>query len=404
MSDAEDAVVPAIVIDNGTEMIKAGFGGEYAPRSIFPTIVGRPRQKGIMIGMVQKDVYAGHEAQAKRGILQIQYPIKQGIIDSFIDMEYVWRNVFDYELLLQSEDFPVLLTEKALNPKSNRMKTAEIMFEKFNVPSMCLINQSVSALLATARTTGIVLDFGCNSIECVPIYQGYALKDYVNKINVGGRDIIDIFRDKITKAGRGWYVNKYRDNAKEIVHKMGYVAVDYEKEIAKNIEESFEIMGLGLMQTIKNEIFECYEILFNGRHNNGFGIHKMIQDSVKKCGLNQWELCQNIVMNGGMSIVDGLMQRLQDELIGLFPGNDEILINGYLRNLIGTKMYKDIGNMIYNYAVPVSGCNIISVPQSKYLSWIGGSIFTKTDLFEDSCVTKKEYEEIGARVVNRNCF
>ena len=39
--------VQAIVIDNGSGMIKCGFGGDDAPRSIFPNIVGRARQRGF---------------------------------------------------------------------------------------------------------------------------------------------------------------------------------------------------------------------------------------------------------------------------------------------------------------------------------------------------------------------
>ncbi|CAZ82528.1 unnamed protein product [Tuber melanosporum] len=43
--------VAALVIDNGSGMCKAGFAGDDAPRAVFPSIVGRPRHHGIMIGM-----------------------------------------------------------------------------------------------------------------------------------------------------------------------------------------------------------------------------------------------------------------------------------------------------------------------------------------------------------------
>lgn len=56
-------------------MIKAGISGEDAPRSYFPSIVGRPKQPGIMVGMDSKDTYIGEEANAKRGILKLSYPI-----------------------------------------------------------------------------------------------------------------------------------------------------------------------------------------------------------------------------------------------------------------------------------------------------------------------------------------
>ena len=49
--------VQALVVDNGSGMCKAGFAGDDAPRAVFPSIVGRPRHTGVMVGMGQKGKY-----------------------------------------------------------------------------------------------------------------------------------------------------------------------------------------------------------------------------------------------------------------------------------------------------------------------------------------------------------
>lgn len=76
-----------IVLDNGSYQIKIGFAGDELPKSIFPSVVGRPHHKSADL----MDFYVGDEAQKRRDILSMNYPIDRGIVTNWDDMEQVCK-------------------------------------------------------------------------------------------------------------------------------------------------------------------------------------------------------------------------------------------------------------------------------------------------------------------------
>merc|ERR1711870_12492 len=110
-------------------------------------------------------------------------------------------HTFYHGLRVQPQEHAVLLTEAVLNPKANRERMTQIMFEQFYVPAMYVSTQAVLSLYASGRTTGIVCDTGDGVTHIVPIFEGYCMPHAVVRINLAGRDLTEYMMKLLGESG-----------------------------------------------------------------------------------------------------------------------------------------------------------------------------------------------------------
>ncbi|XP_039279583.1 actin-related protein 2 isoform X2 [Nilaparvata lugens] len=184
-----------IVCDNGTGFVKCGYAGSNFPAHIFPSMVGRPIIRAVnKIGDIEvkelPDLMVGDEASKLRSMLEVNYPMENGIVRNWEDMRHVWDYTFGPEKMnINPQECKILLTEPPMNPTKNREKMIEVMFENYGFAGAYIAIQAVLTLYAQGLLSGVVVDSGDGVTHICPVYEEFALPHLTRRLDIAGRDI-----------------------------------------------------------------------------------------------------------------------------------------------------------------------------------------------------------------------
>ena len=255
----------------------------------------------------------------------------------------------------------------------------EVMFETFSTPAMYVAIQALLSLYASGRGSAVVFDSGDGVSHIVPVYEGYTLPHAILRVDLGGCDLTDYLMRMLGDRGYAFATTAEREIVREIKEKLCYVATDFKQEmlttsVSSTIEKTYELPS-GQLITIGDEQFRCPEALFRPSllDTQYVGIHQFCHDSIMKCDMDiRKHLYVNIVLSGGNTMFPGVTERMVQEISSLAP--------------------------------PTIRIKTVAPLERKYSTWIGGSILASLSTFQQSWISKKEYDESGPAIVHRKCI
>ena len=377
----------AMVLDKGGDSFRAGFAGNDAPCEVFPSSCVPPptselRPHTIRASMWEKkrSTRVGDDVEATElsGLFQTIRPIQRGIVVDWEAMEQLYEYTFSTRLRSSPRDHPILLSEPLLNPKQDKEKHIELLFETFGGMALQFADSGLLSLYSAGRGIGLVLSCGDGVSNVHPIYYGRSLKGAIRRSNIGGQDATEHLRRILSEQGV-YLPTCHTDAVKQMKEKHCFVAESYKNSLAIS-SSSAEMKATYLLPdgqevTLDSERFRCMEGLFQPSlwGMETLGIAEMVLESLSKCNIHlRKDLAKNIILSGATTLAPGFPERLRLELEWCLPGSCRV--------------------------------NVVTMPERRYLAWVGGSIMASLSSFQSNWFTKEHYDEYGAAGIHAHRF
>ena len=363
--------VSTIILDNGSNSIRAGVSGDPAPLFDVPTVLCTRSEDDKIEYFIGEDALQQTEGLFSR-------PIRTRSIKNYNDVEIIWNDIVREKLRLNPEEHPFLLTESSLCTKAEREKNIEIIMEKFKAPAYYSTLPEILSLYAAGLTTGLVIDAGDEDTHILPVFECYAMTHVQSTLEIGGKHINDFLKKLLAQNGGKIPKNIETKVLRDIKENYCYIAYDIDEELQKadhlnDIEKSY-FLPEGQELILSTQRFKCVEPLFDPQllQIQSNGLPYLVNETIQKCGELKNKMYHNILLSGGTSMFPGFKERLHKDLSQLVPSETTI--------------------------------NIISPEKRNISSWIGASVLSSLATFSQMWVSKAEYEETGSSIVHWKCF
>lgn len=444
----------------GSHSTRAGFAGEDTPKSLTPTRYGQLPSGDKLFGEnaihLPKPDLEIKTPYDNEGIVQDwdvasklwEYtvtsrltgakqtpPSKNGLNNDKdengdVNMDEATEQMEDVEKVLG--EYPLLMSEPGWNPQKAREKTMEIAFEEWGVPAFFLAKTGQLAAYSQGKSTALVVDIGHQNTSVTALYDGMVLKKSVQRTPLAGNWLNNQIRlmygamqppvplvphymvksklavdagapsnatyvhfdkpptDSFRKLEEERVLTAFKESVVQAwpgpgrldqpTGAGGFTNADHVKQFPP---KPFELPD-GWNQVFGLERFKVAEGLFaheaaysDAEHEKPLQsqtITQTVKAAIDACDVDQRpSFMNNIILTGAGSLIEKLPDRLSADLQAMYP-NPKVRV--------------------------IATSNSV---ERKYGAWIGGSVLGSLGTFHQMWVSRQEYEEFGAKIVEKRC-
>ncbi|KAL5265432.1 hypothetical protein ACHWQZ_G006220 [Mnemiopsis leidyi] len=383
-----------IVLDVGACSTKVGYSDidtdDPEPQAVVPTLVGVPINPDIPV-MGCKSYFVGDEARKIRGSLKLTRPIRNGIIHDWDAFEEILQCAFMNELRANPAESSILMADKMFSPRKQRERICEMMFEQFDVQGYFVALQSLLPMFDNEvnRETALIVDIGHDITEITPVHEGFVLVHQARRTGISGRSVDEKLAQLLTEttiSSRGDNLHRRLlsdtlndlELVREVKEGCCHVALDcQEKRLEYEVDTVVETFQLpdGSEILLDEECFRAPEVLFDPSiiGSTAVGLSQLIYDTIMSCPIEtRRSLYQNIVLVGGTSTMNGLPERIEQDLSALAPESIHI----------------DLG----------------IADNADTVTWTGGSCLASSVQFGSSLLSRDHYDEYGSGIIHSKFY
>jgi actin-related protein len=364
----EENINNSLVIDMGSSLIRAGFGGESLPRLVIPSFYS-PKNTHTKFGeTILKNISSGFEIES---ILQDNYSFNPNVFKEMF--EYLCDN-----LDLTNQDISVSISEPAhlrANIEFTRKwkeSICQILFEVFKLSRVSILPDAVLSTFSHCVDSALIVDFGWSCTRIIPVEKCSVITKAISILSIGGFSIANSLRDWLYQQGCniGNEFENYQPIQKDILTliKSSLIFQNYCQFGSQEKGGHLIYNGTDIRPKIDSlsECFWDHRYLFDQADEDP--LHVQIKNSIENSSVQYpAKLWNKIIPCGGFSKVKGFSELLERQLSSFNPN--------------------------VNVCSPM---HILSGGDNAV--WTGGSIFASSPAFKNMAVSQNEWNESGTKI------